>query len=167
MPTRKKKPMTKSRSDAPADGHVEGDRAEGEHEQELEHAEHEVGEELAEHDLEPPDGRGEELLHRAALPLAGDGEGGEQHGADGEEVGGEPRHHEQRRAARPGCSASTPSPASGGARAARAGPASRRRLGAHEGVRLREHLVRDDRVGAVHEELHAASDVRRARTRSP
>ena len=62
--------------------------------------EHQVGDELAEHDLEPADGRGEELLHRAALPLARDGEGGEQHRGDGEEVGGEPGDHVERGAAR-------------------------------------------------------------------
>ena len=87
----RRSPAGRQQERAPPHRHVERRRAERDDQQELQEPEHEVRSELAEDDLQPPDRRGEELLHRPALPLARDGERGEQHRGDGEEVRGEAR----------------------------------------------------------------------------
>ena len=55
-------------------------------------AHHEVRQHLAEHHLGGPQRRGEHLLHGAHLPLARDGERGQQRGDDHEDHGDQPRH---------------------------------------------------------------------------
>ena len=112
----------------------------------------EIGQELPQDDLEPPHRRREELLHGAPFPLPGDGEGGEQHRPDGQEVGGEPRDEEDGRArlrvvAGPGAHLE---------RRRRRSPELRReaeRLGAGDGLRLLQDLVGGGGVRAVDEEL--------------
>src|ERR1035438_1094329 len=66
---------TAKRNVEPADGN---DRADGN----IEHAEDEIGSEFARHDFHGGDGRGNQLLHRATLPLSRDGERGEESADD-------------------------------------------------------------------------------------
>ena len=169
MPTRKSECRSaKTRTGLPRMGTSKRHRPERQDEQQLDQAEDEVGQELAEHDLEAAHRRGEELLHRAALPLAGHGERGEQDRADGQEVGGEAGDHEERRAGLRVVAGPDASPGAGGGRAGRGGPGEPARLGAHEGVRLGEHLVRGHGVGAVDDELDpGAQPLRARRARSP
>ena len=77
-PARKIAAMAKSSGDASAQRHVEEELAHQHGQQHVQHAEREVGQELAEDQLRSLDRRGDELLHRALLPLARDGERGEQ-----------------------------------------------------------------------------------------
>jgi len=71
--------------EAAVQGDAEDADAEDEGDGHVGHAEDEVGEEFAEQQFGGADGGGEQLLHGAGFPLAGDGERGEERGDDHED----------------------------------------------------------------------------------
>ena len=60
----------------------------------IEHSQHKIGRKLAEHDFHGGDGSRDQLLHCAALPLARDGERGEERADDGHDQSQHPRNDE-------------------------------------------------------------------------
>src|SRR5262249_1912176 len=67
------------REPAAAHGDLEENGGHDEDDGRLHQADEDVGRELADHDFNRLDGRGEKAFHRAALDLAGDGEGRHHH----------------------------------------------------------------------------------------
>ena len=87
LPQRKRNESGTEEQRVAAEGDAEERDAQERHRGDIDEADGEVGQELAEDDLDPGHRRRGELLHGAALPLAGDGQRGEHRRDD---------HHDHR-----------------------------------------------------------------------